>query len=76
VKCFECQKEIEIGDHYIEDTPSGFLKTDDIPGVDELIAELFGGHGNKIILCLDCTSEGGDYLLETFYGDDPEEATG
>lgn len=73
MKCAGCNKEIEIGDHYIEDTPSGFLEENDNVGVDEFIVILMGGTAGKIYFCEDCTEPGGDYLFETYYGDEDEE---
>jgi hypothetical protein len=35
---------------------------------------LFGGRGGKVVVCEDCTQEGGDYSFETVYGDEDEEA--
>lgn len=70
MKCFGCQCEIEIGDRYIEDTASGFINQDSKPEIDGLIADLFGGAGGKVVFCEDCTVEGGDYMAETYYGDE------
>jgi hypothetical protein len=53
VKCFGCQRNLEVGDLYIEDTASGFSDQDANVEVDGLIAELFGGHGDKVIFCED-----------------------
>jgi hypothetical protein len=69
-RCFGCQRELEVGDHYIEDTASGFAKQEATPETDALIADLFGGQGSKVIFCEDCTTTGGDYLFETYYGDE------
>lgn len=38
--------------------------------LDDIIAPLLGGAGTKIVYCEDCTEPGGDYLFETFYGDE------
>jgi hypothetical protein len=72
VKCFGCQRELEVGDLYIEDTASGFREMNGSAGVDGLIAELFGGHDDKIVFCEDCTTRtpGGRYRFETVYGDE------
>jgi hypothetical protein len=75
VKCFGCQRELEVGDYYIEDTASGFCETDANPAVDGLIAELFGGStSGKVVFCEDCThtTADGRYLFETVYGDEDE----
>lgn len=70
MKCFDCKREIEIGDHYIEDTASGFSGAEANAVVDDLIADIFGGAGGKVVFCEDCTVSGGDYKLETYYGDE------
>ncbi len=69
MKCFDCKREIEIGDRYIEDTASGYAGTEANPEVDGLIADIFGGAAGKVVFCEDCTVEGGDYMFETNYGD-------
>jgi hypothetical protein len=69
MRCFDCQREIEVGDRYIEDTTSGFTNRDAAPEVDGLMADIFGGHDGKIVLCTDCTVEGGNYLSETYWGE-------
>ena len=70
MKCFGCNKTLEVGDRYIEDTASGFMKKDAAPEIDGLIADLFGGHGDKVVFCSDCTTTGGDYLPETYWGEE------
>ena len=76
MNCAGCRREIEIGDHYIEDTPSGFMtamgngKVN--PELDDIMAMVLGGVGTKIVYCTDCTREGGDYKVETYYGDDDD----
>jgi hypothetical protein len=62
MKCFGCQNEIEIGGRYIEDTASG------------IIADIFGGKDGKVVLCDDCTVPGDKYMMETFYGDECDDA--
>jgi hypothetical protein len=76
MRCFECKREIEIGDHYIEDSASGFAGREADPEIDGLIADIFGGAGGKVVFCEDCTQEGGDYKLETFYGDEVADREG
>lgn len=73
MNCVGCNKEIEIGDRYIEDTVSGFLRSETEPDTYGIIAELFGGAGGKVFFCEDCTEDGGDYLYETNYGDAEDE---
>jgi hypothetical protein len=70
MKCFGCQRALEVGDQYIEDTASGFIGAED-GGFDGIVADMFGC-GGKIVLCVDCTQPGGEYLLETVYGDEEE----
>jgi hypothetical protein len=72
MRCGDCKRELEVGDLYIKDTASGFIKQDTTPEIDGLIAEIFGGSGGKIVFCEDCTQEGGDYLFETVYGDEED----
>jgi hypothetical protein len=72
MKCFGCQRELEVGDRYIKDTASGFTGQENHPEVDGLIAEMFGGHGEKVLFCEDCTQEGGEYMFETVWGDEAE----
>jgi hypothetical protein len=70
VKCFGCQTPLEVGDHYIEDTASGFVGQENNAAIDGLIADIFGGTGGKVVFCEDCTQEGGDYTFETYWGDE------
>lgn len=69
IRCAGCNDEIEVGDRFIVDTSSGFLKSDAEPVVDDIIASLFGGSDGKVRFCEDCTEPGGDYLFETNYGE-------
>jgi hypothetical protein len=75
VKCAGCQKELEVGDRYIEDTASGFIGKESNPEIDSLVADIMGGDASgstegKVVFCDDCTVSGGDYLFETYWGDD------
>lgn len=72
MKCAGCQRELEVGDHYITDTSSGFSKLALDPDVDSIVAEILGGVGGKIMFCEDCTEPGGDYMFETVYGDEDD----
>jgi hypothetical protein len=65
---------LEVGDRYIQDTSSGFTKQASDPEIDSLIAEILGGSGDRVFFCEDCTQEGGDYLFETVYGDEGDDA--
>ena len=71
--CAGCNRQIEIGDHYIEDTITGFLKEEAYPVVDDLVSDILGGSKGKVCFCEDCCTDGGDYRFETFYGDEDEE---
>jgi hypothetical protein len=72
MRCFGCQRELEVGDNYIKDTASGFL---DKPSsdADSIIGDLFGGVGGQIVFCEDCTTNGGRYMLNTVYGDEDDD---
>jgi hypothetical protein len=71
MRCFGCQQEIEVGDRYIKDSASGFIGQEANPEIDGLIGELFGGTATgEVVFCTDCTVEGGDYMSETYYGDE------
>ena len=72
MNCAGCDKELEVGDRYIEDTASGFMGQEGSSDVDEIISELLGGVGGRVFFCEDCTEPGGDYLFETFYGEEGE----
>lgn len=73
MKCDGCGKTLEVGDQYIEDTASGFLDMELDPKIDELMSTLLGGKDGKIFYCSDCTTPGGDYLFNTYYGDEDRE---
>lgn len=62
IVCAGCLRELVAGDRYIKDTPSEFLKSD---ADDAVIAGIFGGTGDTIIYCEDCTEAGGDHVFET-----------
>lgn len=71
--CNGCQRTIEVGDQFIEDSASGFVASggESTSGQhDALVAELLGSKDGKIRYCSDCTQDGGDYMFETNYGDD------
>lgn len=73
MKCAGCDRELEVGDRYILDSASGFLAaggTEVTSEFDGLMAQILGGEDGKVAFCEDCTTEGGDYLFETFYGDE------
>ena len=72
MKCFGCQRQLEVGDQYIKDTASGFTDAEASPDIDGLIADLFGGVGGEVVFCEDCTDKTSDgrYLLDTVYGDE------
>jgi hypothetical protein len=70
MKCSDCNRELEVGDRYIEDSASAFLGRDADPEIDGLIADILGGTGGKVVYCEDCTQEGGHWKLNTVYGDE------
>jgi hypothetical protein len=70
MNCAGCRREIEVGDRYIEDTAGGFIDKDTAPEINGLISEILGGANGKVFFCDDCTVEGGDYMFETYYGDE------
>jgi hypothetical protein len=77
VICAGCKRELEIGDQYIEGTVGDYLGQEVDPEIGSVIADIFGGHGaldgsagGKLIYCEDCTVHGGDFLLNTYYGDE------
>ena len=72
MRCSGCRRELEVGDQYIEDTTSGFMGRE-ADGMDDLMAEILGGTGGKIVYCEDCTQDGGDYFFSTVYGDEDTE---
>jgi hypothetical protein len=75
VRCAGCSRELEVGDQYIEGTAGEFLGQDVDEGVESLLASVLGsGRGDKIVYCEDCTQKGGDFLLNTVYGDEDEDA--
>jgi hypothetical protein len=70
VTCAGCQRELEVGDNYIEAAASEYLDIEDT-GVDGLMAEILGGTSSgKIIYCEDCTQAGGKFRFSTYYGDE------
>lgn len=66
-------EKIEVGDRFIRATPSEFMGGED-GGLDGLMAGLLGGTGGKVAYCEPCTQEGGEWALETHYGDDADAA--
>ena len=78
MKCCGCNRTLEVGDLYIEDTASGFMGKENPDesdtDADNLVAELLGGVGGKVFFCEDCTDTESDgrYRFETVYGDEDE----
>jgi hypothetical protein len=75
MKCAGCRRDLEVGDHYIEATASEFMgRADD--GLNGLMADILGsGNGDKLVYCEDCTQDGGQWRMETFYGDESASAS-
>lgn len=73
--CAGCRRELEVGDHYIIGTTAEMMhgrgaETKDA-FVEGLVAEILGGgQTGQIIYCEDCTVDGGEFLPETYWGDD------
>jgi hypothetical protein len=74
MKCAGCFQEIEIGDRYIEDTPSGFVGGD-YSAADKLTAMVLGSSDNKVRFCEDCSEPGGDHMLKTHYEETDDDGT-
>lgn len=71
MRCADCRRELEVGDQYIEATAGEYLGKEVAPELGGLMADIFGsGRGDKIIYCEDCTVRGGDFMLNTVYGDE------
>ena len=62
--CAGCGHEFKSGDHYIEDSCSGFLGETPDPVVDDIIAGIFGAE--KVRLCEACIEDGGEYVPLVF----------
>lgn len=75
ILCAGCNREIEVGDRFILDTTSGFLKQDATPEIDDIIGSIFGASDGKVRFCEDCTEPGGSYHFETYYGDEEDAAS-
>ena len=71
MRCAGCNRTLEVGDRYITDTASAFTGRED-DSLDSLMAELMGCGNGKIVYCEDCTQDGGDWMLDTVYGDEGE----
>jgi hypothetical protein len=71
MKCFDCHRELEVGDRYIKAPASVFAGVSNSnTETDDIIADIFGGVGGEVVFCEDCTVDGGDFALETVYGDE------
>jgi hypothetical protein len=75
--CAGCRHVMEIGDQYIEGVASDYVHQDVAPEIASLLADILGGNaaldgstGGKIVYCEDCTVDGGDFRLSTYYGDE------
>jgi hypothetical protein len=75
VKCAECKRELEVGDHYIKFTQTEWAEREGkepLDGFDDIFAQIMGsGYGDYIVMCEDCTVEDPNGLkLDTVYGDE------
>lgn len=73
--CSGCRHTLEVGDQYIQFTQTEWAEREGlepIEGMDDLFAQVMGSdHGDKIVMCRDCTVEDDDGLrLDTVYGDE------
>jgi hypothetical protein len=75
MRCAGCRRELDVGDRYIKDKASGFIGRPTSPEIDGLIAEILGSDcDGSVLYCEDCTEEGGEYMLDTVYGDEDSSA--
>jgi hypothetical protein len=77
--CAGCRHELKIGDQYIEGSADDYLGRKVDPVIGGLLADIFGGNsaldgstGGKIVYCEDCTTTGGDFRLQTYWGDEEQ----
>lgn len=70
MRCAGCNRDLEVGDRYIRATASEFVGAEASSETDDLIAQIMGGAGGQVAFCEDCTQEGGDFHIETYWGDD------
>lgn len=80
MRCGECKRDLEVGDHYIKFTQTEWAEREGlepIEGMDDIFAAFMGsGHGDNIVICEDCTVEDPAGLkLDTVYGDEDESST-
>jgi len=74
VKCAGCDRELEAGDRYIEDTAGGFFGVGTHPEVDTVMGELLSGRvDGRMVFCEDCTTPGGTYEFKSYDGDEEQE---
>jgi hypothetical protein len=78
VKCSDCKRQLDVGDQYIKFTVSEWAERQgmrSMPELDDLMASIMGSDaGTDIVYCEDCTVRGGDFMLETVYGDEDTSA--
>ena len=80
MRCAGCKRELEIGDQYIKGAAGDYVGQEVDPMVGGLLADILSGNGaldgstgGTIIYCEDCTTTGGDFLLNTYYGDEADD---
>jgi hypothetical protein len=73
MRCGGCNRALEPGDRYIEAAASRYLGVEIEPEVDALMGGLLSGRPGSVVYCESCTQEGGDFVLQTYDGDDEDE---
>jgi hypothetical protein len=74
--CGGCQRHLQPGDRYIEDTPSGYIGKESSPDTNALLVDLMthndglDGTSDRLVFCEGCTSPGGRYEFKTYGGED------
>lgn len=75
MNCAGCRRELDVGDQYIQFQASEWAEREGLEpleGLDDVFAVVMGSsHGDKVVLCEDCTQKSDDgWLLDTVYGDE------
>jgi hypothetical protein len=69
MRCSDCKRELKVGERHI-----AFGTAQRHAVVWQVaVAHIFDlGYGDKIVCCEDCMRAGGDFQLETVYGDEDD----